>query len=72
MAICKSMVKLLKGGIEVESEAGKYARFVVRLHAINLDEQEVLRESENTKTVVASDNPKKTDSDLGEEDRNAV
>lgn len=33
LAICKSMVALLDGEIEVESEAGKYAEFIVRLPA---------------------------------------
>lgn len=34
LAICKSMVELLNGKIEVESEVGRYARFIVKLPAI--------------------------------------
>lgn len=45
LAICKSMVELLEGRIDVESEVGKYARFIVRLPFLSsnrTDESEVL------------------------------
>ncbi len=40
LAICKSMVDLHGGTIEVESEVDKYAEFIVRLPAANLTETE--------------------------------
>ncbi len=36
LAICKSMVDMLGGSIEVKSEVGKYAEFIVKLPAANL------------------------------------
>lgn len=36
LAICHSMVDMLKGKIEVESEPGKYAEFIVELPALEL------------------------------------
>jgi signal transduction histidine kinase/DNA-binding response OmpR family regulator/ligand-binding sensor domain-containing protein len=38
LAICKSMVELLGGVIDTESEPGRFARFVVRLPRIELPE----------------------------------
>jgi signal transduction histidine kinase/CheY-like chemotaxis protein/ligand-binding sensor domain-containing protein/AraC-like DNA-binding protein len=37
LAICRSMVELLEGSIEVESEPGSYARFIVRLPRLTVD-----------------------------------
>lgn len=37
MAICHSMVKMLQGNIDIESEVGSYARFVVTLPMLETD-----------------------------------
>lgn len=40
LSICKSMVELLNGTIEVESEVGKYAKFIVKLPVLHLVQAE--------------------------------
>lgn len=40
LAICKSMVELLDGKIEIESEVGKYAEFIVRFPIRELEKTE--------------------------------
>lgn len=42
LAICKSMVELLDGEIEIKSEVGKYAEFIVKLPARELEKTEVM------------------------------
>lgn len=37
LAICKSMIELLNGKIEIESEVGKYAQFTIKLPVCELD-----------------------------------
>lgn len=41
LAICKSMAEMLGGSIEVNSEVGKYAEFIVKLPAIDLSKSEL-------------------------------
>lgn len=47
MAICHSMVEVLQGTIEIESEVGKYARFVVTLPLleVNAEGDAIIRNS---------------------------
>lgn len=58
LAICKSMVELLEGTIEVESEVGKYAEFIVKLPFLSLDsnqqQEEILQDVEIRENVPTS------------------
>ncbi|MDR1585665.1 MAG: response regulator [Prevotellaceae bacterium] len=56
LAICKSMVDLLKGKIEVESEVDKYAEFIVKLPALDLTNPEN-RQMEESKIYPENQNP---------------
>ncbi len=50
LAICKSMVELLDGEIEIKSEVGEYAEFIVKLPALNLTRTETAQ-TEQTNAV---------------------
>lgn len=46
MAICHSMVKLLKGNIEVNSEINQYVEFIVKLPVLDLEENNLTEKQE--------------------------
>ncbi len=64
LAICKSMVDLLGGNIEVKSEVGKYAEFIVRLPAANLSKTERTEQTGQEKNIVNKDDPNKQNKNL--------
>lgn len=51
MAICHSMVDLLEGKIEIDSEVGKYACFIVTLPQLEVNPDTQVEKSDNTLTI---------------------
>lgn len=47
MAICHSMTELLQGKIEIESEVGEYAMFIVSLPELEVTQNETVTQSES-------------------------
>jgi len=52
LAICKSMVDLLGGDIDVKSEVGKYAEFIIKLPAANLSKTENTELTEQEESII--------------------
>lgn len=57
--ICFNLVQLLKGYIDIESEEGKYAEFIVSLPAQPLEESALSEDSEPEETPVLADTKQK-------------
>ncbi|MBD8390325.1 hybrid sensor histidine kinase/response regulator transcription factor [Dysgonomonas sp. BGC7] len=55
LAICKMMVDLLQGTIEVESEEGEYARFIVKLPFMGSDNINVANETNDRDKLIIAD-----------------
>ncbi len=56
MAICKSMIELLKGSITIESEPDKYTEFIVTLPHINCSENNIKDEIADNKAERITEN----------------
>lgn len=60
LAICKNMVELLGGEINIESEVDKFADFIVKLPACDLTKTEIIAEKQSKLVPFLSDiNPNK-------------
>lgn len=54
LAICQSIVELLKGSIQVESEVNEYAKFIILLPNLSIDEKESTDGPEITPVSIGS------------------
>ena len=55
--ICHSMVQFLRGTIEVKSEEGKFAEFIVRLPHLEVDEDDTVEDNEEPETCILATSP---------------
>ena len=55
--ICHSMVQSLRGTIEVKSEEGKFAEFIVRLPYLEVDEDDMVEENEEPDACILPTSP---------------
>ena len=55
--ICHSMVQSLRGTIEVKSEEGKFAEFIVRLPHLEVDEDGTVEDNEEPDTCILATSP---------------
>lgn len=72
LAICKSMVDLLDGNIDVNSEVDKYAEFIIRLPAANLSKTEKTEATRQEKDIVNIGGANKQNKNLYIQEENKI